>query len=95
VSSAYAKVFGKWLSQSSANRRRVGGGTHLSEGKKMVEGRRYFRPLSPFIGGGERGGLGAPLGSVTYAGVEPEWATGSARRSPLLQVADVWAAVGI
>jgi hypothetical protein len=44
-----------------------------------------------FIGGGERGGLGGPLGSATDASVEPESATGGTRWVPLLRVADVWA----
>jgi hypothetical protein len=32
---------------------------------------------------------------ATDAGVEPELVTGSAHLSPLLRVADMWAAVGI
>jgi hypothetical protein len=76
-----AKGIGKWLSQSSANRRRVGSGAHLGVEEEMVKGGRYFRPLPPLIGGGEREGRGGggPLGSVTDAGVEPDRRTGSAR----------------
>jgi hypothetical protein len=32
----------------------------------------YFPPTVAFISGGERGGLGRPLGSTMDAGVEPE-----------------------
>jgi hypothetical protein len=56
-----------------------------------VKGGRYFRPLPPLIGGGEREGRGRPLGSTTDAGVEPERRTGSAHRVPLCWVADEWA----
>jgi hypothetical protein len=56
----------------------------------MPEGKRYFQPLPPFIGGGEREGLGGPLGSAMYADVEPESAIGGVHRSPLLWVADMW-----
>jgi hypothetical protein len=61
----------------------------------MAEGKRYFLPLPPFIGGGEREGLGGPLRSATYADVGPESVIGGVHQSPLLWVADVWAVVGI
>jgi hypothetical protein len=51
----------------------------------------YFPTVVAFIGGGERGGLGRPLGSATDASVEPESATGGTRWVPLLWVANVWA----
>jgi hypothetical protein len=67
-----------------------GGGAHLGGEEETVKwgGGGYFPPA--VIKAEERGGLGRPLGSVTDTSIEPESATGSARRVPLLWVADMW-----
>jgi hypothetical protein len=90
-----ARGIGKWPGSVVASQRRVGGGGHLSKGEENGEGNRYFWPLPPFIGGGERGGMGGPLGSETGAGVEPELVASGAHQVPLSRVADMWAAVDI
>jgi hypothetical protein len=66
-----------------------------TSGKKRRKGE-----ISPLAGRSyrwrrEREGLGGSLKSVTDDGVEPESVTGGARRSPLLWVANVWAAVDL
>jgi hypothetical protein len=47
------------------------GGAHLSGEEETVKGG-YFPPAVAFIGRGERGGLGGPIGSATNASVKPD-----------------------
>jgi hypothetical protein len=56
-----------------------------------VKGGKYFRSLSPLIGGGEREGQGGPLGSVTGTSVKPTCEQAVCARFSLPRVADVWA----
>jgi hypothetical protein len=68
-----------------------GGSAHLGGEEEMaMGGGGYFPPTIAFIGGGDRGGLGRPLGSAMNANVEPDRRTSGVPRVPLLQVADVW-----
>jgi hypothetical protein len=67
-----------------------GGGAHLSGEKETMKGGGHFPPAIAFIGRGQRGGLGGPLGSATDVGVEPDRRTGGAHWVPLLWVVDVW-----
>jgi hypothetical protein len=66
-----------------------GGGAHLGGEEETVKGGGVFS-TGRYKGKGERGGLGRPLGSVMDTSIEPESATGSTRRVPLLRVADMW-----
>jgi hypothetical protein len=64
-------------------------------GGRNGERGKYYHWSVALIGGGEREGLGGSLKSAADAGVEPDSVTSGACWSPLLLVADGWAAVSV